>query len=188
MTGDVIKENAKYGNSDVMSGADLFLNKIVPWTAQIVAWNKIYRLDFFKSNNLYFVEDVMYEDNDFAFRVAAVAKKCRHIDYSPYIYRVNPYSVTGQSINAQRLMYWQKIWPRMLTLNPYLSHIDNRFQKVIESYLEEDLYDMLRQMKYLTPEDNKRVKTAISWREWYNVIRILPMRRRFKYIYNLLKA
>ena len=188
ITEDVIKENTQYGKSEVMSGSDLFLNKIVPWTAQIVAWNKIYRLDFLKNNQLYFVEDLMYEDNDFAFRVAAAAKKCRHIDYSPYVYRMNPYSVTGQSINAQRLIYWQKIWPRMLTLIPYLSSIDKRFNAVVNSYLVEDLYDMLRQMEYLSPEDNKKIKKSISWREWYNVIRILPLRRRIIYIYNLARV
>lgn len=186
ITGEVIEENAKYEESDVLSGTDLFLNKDVPWTAQIVAWNKIYRLDFLKQNNLYFVEDLMYEDNDFAFRLSAVAKKCRHINYAPYVYRVNHDSVTGQSVNAQRLLCWQKLWPYMLVLVPQLQKKDRRYKEVIRAYFEDDLYSMLRHLQGLNEDDKKMVKGASSISQWCCVLRFLPFRRRVKYIWKLL--
>ena len=185
--GVAYKEYTKRGDTPIMSGAELFTGRIVPWTEQIVAWNKIYRLDFLKAHNLLFVEDVMYEDNDYAFRVAAAAQKCRHIDYAPYLYRVNPYSVTGQTVNAQRLMYWQKIWPYMLALIPQLEPIDKRFKPIIKAYLQEDLYDMLRQMKHLSLQDRKEVKQSISIIEWFRIIRLLSIKRRVEYIYKLLR-
>ena len=65
--------------SKQMTGPDMFFDKSMPWQQQISACRKIYRRDFMLQHDLFFVEDMMYEDNDFSMRVAAAATKCRHL-------------------------------------------------------------------------------------------------------------
>lgn len=186
--GKAYKEVPKYGELPINTGTDLFVGGIVPWSAQIVAWNKIYRLDFIRENNLYFVEDLMYEDNDYAFRVSLAATRCRHIDFAPYVYRDNPYSITGQTINVQRLLYWQKIWPYVLELEPKLEQKDKRYKSIIQAYIRTDLEEIVRHMQYLDASDKKKVKEALSIGNWLKVISYLPLKRRIRYIYELLRA
>ena len=51
--------------SKQMTGPDMFFDKSMPWQQQISACRKIYRRDFMLQHDLFFVEDMMYEDNDF---------------------------------------------------------------------------------------------------------------------------
>lgn len=61
------------------------------------AWSKVYRVDFMKSNNLHFLEGVIYEDQEFSPRSFFLAKK---IKCSP-LFSYN-YFHRGNSITTQR--------------------------------------------------------------------------------------
>lgn len=186
--GNLGKEQHYSCDLQVGKGVDLFFCESIPWQHQVCAWRKIYRTSFVRENNLYFVEDIMYEDNDYAFRLAASAQRCQHIDYTAYVYRQNDQSVTGVSVNPQRLLYWQKTWPLMLNLYHTLPAVDARFEGLIRFYLRYDLYDVLTNMQQLPSADRKVIKRAMSAREWYRVIRLLPLKRQIEYIFKLLCA
>lgn len=171
-----------------MRGVDLFFCKKIPWQHQISACRKIYRLDFVQSQNLYFEEDIMYEDNDFSMRVAAAADRARHIDFCPYLYRDNLESTTKAKISVSRVRYWQMTWPIMLRLLDKLGKQDKRFDTLIRAYLRYDLKDVYNNMMRLTKDERQQVKKAISIAEWYRVIRLLPIKRRLIYIKQLIKA
>lgn len=64
-----------------------------------VSWSKIYRRQFIEEHHLRCDTSILYEDDEFAFRLYAYAKKTRHICFSPYVYRANPYSATRNRIN-----------------------------------------------------------------------------------------
>ena len=170
------------------TGADLFFSKQLDWREQINAWRKIYRLDFIQANNLLFAEDIMYEDNDYAMRVAGSAKRCRHIEIAPYVQRKNLQSVTQVPVTATRLQYWQATWPHMVALLDTIAKQDERFRELINFYMRFDLWDVLNNMYKLPKDQRMAVKNNLSVSEWWKYIRFLPLKRRIEYIYKLLKA
>ena len=170
------------------TGVELFFSKALAWQQQISACRKIYRKDFLLSNNLFFVEDIMYEDNDFSMRVAAAANKCRHLDISPYLYRQNQESVTKALVSPSRLIYWQKTWPIITALLDTIGKQDVRFVDLIRFYIRYDLWDVLNNLYKLPRDQRKIVKHNLSMSEWLRYISFLPLKRRIEYIYKLIKA
>ena len=170
------------------TGADLFFSKQLDWREQISACRKIYDMNFLRRNNIYFAEDIMYEDNDFAMRVAAAATKCRHMNIAPYIYRQVPTSTTRDEVSIARLQYWQKTWPHVVALLDTIAKQDERFRELINFYMRYDLWDVLNNMYKLPKEQRIAVKKNLSVSEWWKYIRFLPPKRRVEYIYKLLKA
>ena len=170
------------------TGVNLFFSKGLTWQYQINACRKIYRKDFLLSNNLFFEEDIMYEDNDYAMRVAASAKKCRHLDISPHLYRQNPESVTNAPVSPSRLIYWQKTWPIIIALLDTIGMQDVRFVDLIRFYIRYDLWDVLNNLYKLPRDQRKIVKHNLSMSEWLRYISFLPLKRRLAYIYKLVKA
>ena len=171
-----------------MSGPDMFFHKALNWRDQISACRKIYRREFLQQGNLYFIEDTMYEDNDFSMRVAAAASKCRHIDVSPYIYRQVPTSTTHSTVTVARVKYWQATWPHITALLDTIGKQDARFVELIRFYMQYDLWDVLNNLYQLPKDQRPEVKHNLSVSEWLRYIRFLPIKRRIEYLYKLIKA
>lgn len=171
-----------------MSGADLFFCKTIRWQDQVCAWRKIYNKDFLLRNNLFFAEDIMYEDNDYAMRLAAAAIKCRHLEIAPYIQRQNPESVTRVSVSVSRIKYWQATWPIITALLDTIGKQDARFVELIHFYMRYDLWDVLNNLYQLPKDQRPEVKHNLTKKEWLRYIRFLPIKRRVEYLYKLIKA
>lgn len=170
------------------TGADMFFSSKLRWQEQISACRKIYRTEFLRSNKLYFVEDTMYEDNDFSMRVAAAAQRCRHLEIAPYLYRQVPTSTTHDAVSVARLQYWQKTWPVITALLDTIGKQDARFVELINFYMHYDLWDVLNNLYKLPKDQRQSVKQNLSVAEWLRYIRFLPIKRRIEYIVKLLKA
>lgn len=164
--------------TEIMNGPDLFFSNQLPWFKQIVAWNKIYRIDFIRQNDLYFLEDVMYEDNDFAFRVAAYAKKCKHIDYAPYVYRINDESVTHSKVKVENLLFWPIVWKQFFAIKDQLEKQDKRFANLVDLYLKQDILDIIKLMRQLKHQEVQIVKRAMSIEDWCRIIGLFPLKKR----------
>lgn len=175
-------------DSTQRTGADMFFSTQLRWQEQISACRKMYLTDFLRSNNLYFVEDTMYEDNDFSMRVAAAAQRCRHLDISPYIYRQVATSTTHDAVSVARLQYWQKTWPVITALLDTIGKQDARFVELIHFYMRYDLWDVLNNLYQLPKSQRKEVKRNLSLSEWLHYIQFLPLKRRVEYLYKLIKA
>lgn len=80
----------------IMSGSDLYLSGI---ELQGVSWNKIYKRQYIEEHALRNDRSILYEDDEFAYRLYAYAQRTRHIQYYPYVYRANPYSATRNRVN-----------------------------------------------------------------------------------------
>jgi len=169
-------------------GADMYFDSRLPWQQQVSACRKIYRTDFLRSNNLYFAEDTMYEDNDYSMRVAAAAQRCRHLDISPYLYRQVTTSTTHDAVSVARIQYWQKTWPIITALLNTIGKLDKRFVDLINFYMRYDLWDVLNNLYKLPKSQRKEVKRNLTVSEWLHYIKFLPFKRRFEYVYKLLKA
>ena len=171
-----------------MTGADMYFCKTIRWQCQVSACQKIYRHEFLQQNNLYFIEDTMYEDNDYSMRVAAAATKCRHLDISPYIYRQVPTSTTHSTVTVARLKYWQATWPIITALLDTIGKRDARFIELIHFYMRYDLWDVLNNLYQLPKDQRPEVKHNLTTKEWLRYIRFLPLKRRVEYLYKLIKA
>lgn len=174
--------------SKQMTGPDMFFDKSMPWQQQISACRKIYRREFLQQNNLFFIEDTMYEDNDFSMRVAAAATKCRHLDISPYIYRQVPTSTMHNVVTVARVKYWQATWPHITALLDTIGKQDARFVELIHFYMRYDLWDVLNNLYQLPKDQRPEVKHNLTKKEWLRYIRFLPLKRRIEYLYKLIKA
>lgn len=80
----------------IMSGADLYFSGI---SGQGLPWNKIYKRQYIEEHALRNDRSILYEDDEFAFRLYAYAQHTQHIQYNPYVYRSNPYSATRNRVN-----------------------------------------------------------------------------------------
>ena len=166
----------------------LFFSKTLHWQYQISACCKIYRKEFIHNKSLFFIEDTMYEDNDFSIRAAAAATKCRHFDIAPYIYRQVATSTTHDVVSVSRLVYWQKTWPIITSLLNTIGKQDPRFKELINTYMRYDLWDVLNNLYKLPKEQRPIIKNNLSISEWLHYIHFLPLKRRVEYIRKLIKA
>ena len=125
-------------NTPVLKGVDLFFYPGFTWTCQhITAWRKIYRKTFLMENNLFFAEDMMFEDNEFCFRVYNCAQRTRYIDAAPYVYRINDASITHSQVSFRQVDSLAKLLPRMFALyNEFLKNrADDRFINELRRFI-----------------------------------------------------
>jgi glycosyltransferase involved in cell wall biosynthesis len=63
----------------------------------VTAWNKLYKTDFLKKNHLKFLDDLLHEDELWAFETAVSAKKINFLKQETYVYYSlsNPNSMTA---------------------------------------------------------------------------------------------
>lgn len=66
-------------------------------------WNKIYKRDFLIKNNLYFRENVYYEDVDFVVKAVYYAKRIATCNTGNYYYYVNKKSVMRCNMDTKKM-------------------------------------------------------------------------------------
>jgi glycosyltransferase involved in cell wall biosynthesis len=182
--GNISEKVTKSEYTPVSSGVDLFFSREVNWLEQITAWSKVYKRAFLEENNLYFAEDIMYEDNDYALRVVMHATSCRHIALSPYVYRANNDSITHVAFSNTHVCYWQKVWILILDLMPKLKSKDKRFVSMVQGYIKSDIVTIIRYISN-NPVAKKDVKANLTAKEWYRVLSFLPLKESMKYFKTL---
>ena len=97
--------------SDVLHGIDFFFRQDGQWWQNnVIVWQKIFRRMFLLQHNLFFVEGIMFEDNDFAIRTFSFANRVKHISLQAYVYRYNFLSITRTSIDINRLVFLTVSW------------------------------------------------------------------------------
>lgn len=87
-----------------------------------VAWNKIFKLDDIKKYNLYFPEQVRFEDNAFWYKyIASVEPKAYIYNNICYAYRQH-----NESVMANKDKYVYDFIDIVLDINTYLEKIDKK--------------------------------------------------------------
>lgn len=180
-----LKINEPIETTNITDGISLFLdNRFVWWKNHITAWCKIYKREFLIENKLFFEENIMYEDNDFAFRVFSIAKRVRHISDNLYIYRNNPNSITKDRYTDKHILYWLKVAKISIHLRDTLEkeNINQKFLTIIDEDIRDSLYQILKAYKILDKESKKRAKLNImqeitqSFRKYLSYINYWKMR------------
>jgi glycosyltransferase involved in cell wall biosynthesis len=125
-------------DSEILSGIDLFLSEKMPWQiSHVVAWNKIYSRSFLLKNELCFMENAMYEDNDFCFRLHYHAQKVKHINVDAYVYRINDQSITHSKGNATIKCFYQikVLWKLIGVYNKIKSNCNRDYLLVLYNFI-----------------------------------------------------
>lgn len=147
---DVLKdgkiiENENKPSTPVVSGIELVVRGLIPKFGFDVSWGKVYKAQFLLENNLYFMEGLLYEDTEFTYRVYALAKRAKHIDMTPYLYRCNDMSATnnhGSYIAIQSDIFC--ICKMIDDIKQFrIEHVDEIFIRQLESCLRWTIHVVL---------------------------------------------
>jgi len=150
---------------DVVSGVDLFLNPSMNWSRDhIVAWTKIYNRHFLIENSLYFAENVMYEDNDYAFMSYFLANRVKHINKSLYIYRTNPDSITRIKFTYVHIEYWLELCKRLISVHQIIKqeHSSLKLIEEMHTFIKNIIYQILSVYRTLDKQSKYKAKQKIK--------------------------
>lgn len=126
-------------------------------TYPVTAWNKLIRKDFITSNNLYFREGILHEDNHWQAQAYHYVSGLAFVNTVTYLYRMRHGSITmGEGVEERKLknleliysemfakiVKWDKPWTDWIlnSLNTlrYVGHIsslEDRAQQIIDRLL-----------------------------------------------------
>lgn len=119
----------------ILTGQELLQNPSHNWwTSCINVWQRIVRRDFLLQNNLCFAEAVQYEDVDYSFRLFLLARRVRHIDSAPYVYRKNAFSTTHKIIDENVMSDWYRLSVRCVVILKK-NRMDDKSRRIIIQYI-----------------------------------------------------
>lgn len=178
-----IQQNKTVKDTAIASGPDLFFDKgFIWWRDHIVAWNKLYKRDFLLRNKIRFAQNVMYEDNDYAFLCFAYANRVKYVQWQTYAYRNNPASFMRSKIDEEKIIQKFKLCTRMDEIKKECSDSDIRFDKVIRQFIYNAYSDIQSKSKDAANGlDSTKVKSALTAADWRVLFKYVP----FKMFLNL---
>lgn len=119
-----------------------------------VVWRCIIRRELLLNNNLWFAENVQYEDDDYAYMMFAKAKRVHLIPLAAYTLRTRRDSTTHGAYNLQMARYYSLQVGRFIRIEPTLSAIDRRWEALIQEIVRWTCRGMiLEYMHKLAPEE-----------------------------------
>lgn len=92
------KENKLYNNEEALK--DIFSQE---QNTEIMTWNKLYKIQLFRDNKIYFPIGRYHEDNFTTYKLYYYAKKIVMISNELYYYLQRNNSIMGQKFNKKRL-------------------------------------------------------------------------------------
>lgn len=92
------KENKLYNNEEALK--DIFSKE---QNTEIMTWNKLYKIQLFRDNKIYFPIGRYHEDNFTTYKLYYYAKKIVMISNELYYYLQRNNSIMGQKFNKKRL-------------------------------------------------------------------------------------
>lgn len=140
-------DNHRVADTEIMTGTDMFFDKRFVWFHDLVtAWRKLYRRSFLLEHNIVFAEHIMFEDNDYAIRVFADAKRVKHISLNAYSYRSNPESITHVNHTDKHVFYWLDLAHRLVRIKDEFgkSNKDFRFQSLLDGFIRFEISNTLK--------------------------------------------
>lgn len=111
-----------YKNNIILKGEQAKKNLIREKTFRSEVWDDIYKKSFLEKNNLYYIENIINEDEDFTLRVLLSAENVGYLNYNGYVYRQRKGSITKQK------NYNREIESRLVIINNFIKifHKENK--------------------------------------------------------------
>lgn len=130
----------------------------------IPTWNKLYNVDFLRSNEIYCIPHHRNEDTVFSFQVALYAKSITSLDDVTYTYYMIPGSTVHQSKNDFYYNQYLEILEERVKL--FMAHRDLQ-TRVMFNYLVEPFFDYF--IEYILYSDQDYQKKV----DFFNRMKIL---------------
>ena len=161
---DKIEVGTKTKTTGVMSGADLMFGCGIPWQEHVVAWRKVFSRKFLEDNGFRFVEDIVFDDDDFAFRTYAKAGKAKHINEHAYVYRCDSNSASHTTVGYPKIKCYMIQSARLLELIKQYekSDLNPRFVPAMEGLLRFNLNESLHYYSQMFGEEKKQTRRIIK--------------------------
>lgn len=99
---DFFKGHLKKESDDIFTGSYNILEAYCIGLYNITAWNKLIRLDFLKSNNIKFIENILHEDNPWNMEIAYKLSKVALVKKVTYLYVFRKESISNNKIKLQK--------------------------------------------------------------------------------------
>lgn len=145
-------------------------------------WNKLYRLDFLRNNNLKFPAGLIFEDINFTITSSLLAKKIITIPDYLYNYRLNPKSTTANKGNNYIII---KMYQDLINLLKE-KRISLKAQNVVKSLMYFQIYSHRQSTshKFIKHFENELTK-YLNLEDYKNSLNnaYLPIRIKFYYLY-----
>ena len=133
----------------------------------VMAWNKLYSLDYIKKHNLSFKEGLINEDELWSFQIASTAESMYTIKKMTYIYKTRDSSIMGTLNGARKANAYSTIFHEIYDLAKKRGVLYNRkvFQKLL--YYRETVFTIIQNLDTY----NKKRKLYLTN---YKKLRISP--------------
>ena len=89
--------------SAVMSGQKFLLEQLKYNDYRMEVWDDLYKRTFLLENNLFFVEGILHEDEEFTPRALVVANRVKLVETYGYMYRQRDNSIMSSSVNIKHI-------------------------------------------------------------------------------------
>lgn len=165
-------------SNNVLSGADLF--RINP-CHKVVSWSKIYRRSFIEQYHIRCVKGLLYEDDEFSYRLYSLATRTRHIDIVPYVFRQHASSATK---NRKTLA---TVTSNLIEINSLYDDVygdcrvvtDPDMQNEIVKIIKGNIWEVYDIYPSLSCEDKKQAKALMRK---YITCRFLPYMSKKRFV------
>ncbi|MBR3078932.1 MAG: glycosyltransferase [Prevotella sp.] len=111
-TFDIAHFHQGNGTFQEKTGKDLLSQPL--YSGFSCVWHTLYKRDFLKKNNLYFIPHIYFEDTPFTYQCYAKANQCLRVDWTFIIYRNGNRSITTCLYNQKKVLDYcvviAKIW------------------------------------------------------------------------------
>lgn len=166
----------------------------------MMAWNKLCNLKYLKSNNLYFQEGLIHEDDLWSFQVACTANSMYSVNIITYIYKLRKDSIITSNKFIQHINAINSIISYMVEFAIQHPHINPIAYNIIYNYklsiLKKSTCDLnilkktYRSIRYIKNTDNLsfvKSKKEQLYQKIINIHYYLPINIGYRYIYICLK-
>lgn len=168
---DRVHTNLKEGY--IYTGAEYSITAIKKGEWFAAACYNMYRVDFIRKNNLFFLEGVLHEDIDYLPRLFLAAKKVKYLHFKFYNYIIRSNSITG-NLSQKNFDDLMLIYHRWFLLNETIT--DKRIKKAYCGALSKYFMATCREHKIskaVYPEGLSAgylIKHALNPKEWIKAV------------------
>ncbi|AQR96992.1 glycosyltransferase [Clostridium saccharoperbutylacetonicum] len=155
--------NSCIPSDKILNGKEIFVKDIYIRNTLASACTQLYKKDFLIQNNLYFEENIFYEDVEFIPRALIACKKIMYINKPLYIYRRRVGSTTTfLKFDGKYIYSINKVLDKTIELIIKLNKIDNELFASFRKYLNHIFKILVTYLNSIEFEKDALIKDKIK--------------------------
>lgn len=167
----------------IISGQKFLLNQLDCNDYRMEVWDDLYKREFLLENNLFFVEGLLHEDEEFTPRALLAAKRVKIVETYGYMYRQRENSIMSSTVNIKHVSSVEYI------INSFINHFEktkieheklifsklccNIFNAYIEKVLRIDIdnkYKFIRNIRRKEIINVMNYNSDLSWKQRLKIL------------------